>query len=137
IDFAGHECRLLFIEGLPKAMNSQERFLMTRMGANTLYNERIQTRVVQAIGRCTRSLEDFSAVIVSGEELPDYLADIRRRDFFHPELQAEIEFGTFQSKDSSIEEMVENFEIFLENGKEWETANRSIVDDRNRRKQTF
>lgn len=137
VDFAGDECRLLFIEGLPKAMNSQERFLMTRMGANTLYNERIQTRVVQAIGRCTRSLEDFSAVVVSGEELPDYLADIRRREFFHPELQAEIAFGTFQSKDTTIAELIENFEIFLENGKAWEAANQSIVDDRNRTKQTF
>lgn len=54
---------------------------MTRMAANALYNERIQTRVVQAIGRCTRSLEDYSAVVVSGEELPDYLADLRRRLF--------------------------------------------------------
>ena len=136
VDFAGDECRLLFIEGLPKAMNSQERFLMTRMGANTLYNERIQTRVVQAIGRCTRSLEDFSAVVVSGDELPDYLADIRRREFFHPELQAEIKFGTFQSKDTTIAELIENFEIFLENGKAWEAANQSIVDDRNHLRQT-
>ncbi|WP_231950085.1 DEAD/DEAH box helicase [Paraburkholderia caribensis] len=137
VDFAGDECRLLFIEGLPKAMNSQERFLMTRMGANTLYNERIQTRVVQAIGRCTRSLEDFSAVVVSGEELPDYLADIRRREYFHPELQAEITFGTYQSKDTTIADLIENFEIFLENGKAWESANRSIVDERNRAHQTF
>lgn len=49
IDFAGDECRLLFIEGLPKAMNVQERFLMTRMAANALYNERIQTRVVKLL----------------------------------------------------------------------------------------
>ncbi|MFW1170050.1 helicase C-terminal domain-containing protein, partial [Vibrio parahaemolyticus] len=90
IDFPGDECRLLFIEGLPKSVNSQERFLMSRMGANTLFNERIQTRVLQAIGRCTRSLNDFSAVIVTGEELPDYLADPRRREYFHPELQAEL-----------------------------------------------
>src|SRR2546430_2699718 len=40
IDFPGQECRLLFIEGMPKAMNLQERFLMSRMGANLLFNER-------------------------------------------------------------------------------------------------
>ena len=57
IDFPGDECRLLFIEGLPKATNLQERFLMSRMGANILFNERIQVRILQAIGRCTRSLE--------------------------------------------------------------------------------
>ncbi|EPO7837350.1 DEAD/DEAH box helicase [Proteus mirabilis] len=137
IDFAGDECRLLFIEGLPKAMNIQERFLMTRMAANALYNERIQTRVVQAIGRCTRSLEDYSAVVVSGEELPDYLADLRRRLFFHPELQAEITFGAHQSKDTGLADLVENFEIFLENDRSWELVNRQILDERDRAQQQF
>lgn len=137
IDFAGDECRLLFIEGLPKAMNSQERFIMTRMAANILYNERIQTRVVQAIGRCTRSLEDYSAVVVSGEELPDYLADLRRRPFFHPELQAELTFGAHQSKDTTLSDLVENFEIFLENDRNWESVNRQILDERDRTQQQF
>jgi hypothetical protein len=127
IDFPGDECRLLFIEGLPKAANLQERFLMARMGANILFNERIQTRVLQAIGRCTRSLEDHSAVIVSGEELPDYLTDIRRRKYLHPELQAELSFGVEQSKGASLKDMGENFQIFLENGREWESVNQQIV----------
>lgn len=130
VDFAGNDCRLLFIEGLPKAMNAQERFLMSRMGANILYNERVQTRVVQAIGRCTRSLEDYSAVVITGDDLPDYLSDIRRRKFFHPELQAEIEFGVRQSKDVVMADMIENFEIFLENKKAWESANAMIVEAR-------
>lgn len=132
VDFSGDECRLLFIEGLPKAMNSQERFLMSRMAANTLFNERIQTRVVQAIGRCTRSLEDYSAVVVTGDNLPDYLSDIRRRKFFHPELQAEIDFGVRQSKDTDAANILENFDIFLANGKAWEDANRTIVEARRR-----
>jgi hypothetical protein len=127
IDFPGKECRLLFIEGLPKATNLQERFLMARMGANILFNERIQTRVLQAIGRCTRSLEDYSAVIVSGEELPDYLTDIRRRKYLHPELQAELSFGVEQSKGTPLKDMVDNFQIFLQNGKEWEVVNQQIV----------
>src|SRR5437016_7290229 len=54
IDFPADECRLLFVDGLPKAMNTQERFLMSRMGASLLFNVRVQTRILQAIGRCTR-----------------------------------------------------------------------------------
>ncbi len=131
IDFPGDECRLLCIEGLPKAVNAQERFFMTRMGANILYNERIQTRVLQAIGRCTRSLEDYSAVVVTGDELPDYLSDPRRRRYFHPELQAELWFGVEQSKDKEISDFLENFEIFIENGADWEAVNQMIVDYRN------
>lgn len=130
IDFPGDECRLLFIEGLPKTINAQERFLMSRMGANTLFNERIQTRVLQAIGRCTRSLEDYSAIIVTGDELSDYLIDIRRRKYLHPELQSELYFGIEQSKDMTIMDCVENLKIFLDNSKDWEEANQMIVEYR-------
>ena len=132
IDFPGDDCRLLFIDGLPRATNAQELFLMSRMGANILFNERVQTRVLQAIGRCTRSLEDYSAVVVTGEHLPDYLVDSKRRKYFHPELQAELEFGIQQSQETTSENLLENFQIFLENGTEWEDANSSILDMRAR-----
>lgn len=130
IDFPGEDCRLLFIEGLPRAANLQERFIMLRMGASQLYNDRIQTRVLQAIGRCTRSLQDYSAVVVSGEELPDYLADHRRRVYLHPELQAELEFGSEQSLGTSIADILENFDIFLANDTSWDAANSDILRKR-------
>ena len=130
IDFPGDDCRLLFIDGLPRAINCQERFLMSRMGANALYNERVQNRVLQAIGRCTRSLEDYSAVVVSGEDLPNYLADKPRRRHFHPELQAELEFGLEQSKDTTVEDLLDNFAIFLRNDRIWEQANAQILAKR-------
>lgn len=127
IDFPGDDCRLLFIEGLPKTTNLQERFLMTRMGAGALLNDRIQTRIVQAIGRCTRSLQDFSAVVVSGDELPDYLTDRRHREALHPELQAEIAFGIEQSQGAQSAELLENLNLFLENGEDWDQANKEIL----------
>lgn len=130
IDFPGNDCRLLFIDGLPRATNAQERFLMSRMGANVLFNERVQTRVLQAIGRCTRSLQDFSAVVVSGEELPDYLTDRTRRSYLHPELQAELDFGIEQSVGTGLRDILENFDIFLRNDKDWEKANEQILAKR-------
>ncbi len=132
IDFPGDDCRLLFIDGLPKATNAQELFLMSRMGANILFNERVQTRVLQAIGRCTRSLQDYSAVVVTGEHLPDYLVDRKRRKYLHPELQAELEFGIEQSQETNIHNLVENFQIFLQNDTEWEEANSDILDKRSK-----
>lgn len=131
IDFPDEDCRLLFVEGLPRATNLQERFLMNRMGASLLFNERVQTRVLQAIGRCTRSLNDFSAVVVTGEDFPTYLTDRRRRQFFHPELQAELEFGIEQSTGVNKDDIVENFNIFLKHGDGWEVANEGILEARN------
>lgn len=130
IDFPDDDCRLLFVEGLPRAINLQERFLMNRMGASLLFNERVQTRVMQAIGRCTRGLNDYSAVVVTGEDLPAYLTDRKRRSYFHPELQAELEFGIDQSTRVEAQEILDNFSIFLEHEQEWEEANQGILDAR-------
>jgi len=127
IDFPLDECRLLFVDGLPRAMNIQERFLMSRMGATVLFNERIQTRVMQAIGRCTRALQDSSAVFITGAELQDYLVDPKRRKHFHPELQAELEFGVDESMSQSVEGFKDNFQVFFDNGKDWAEANDSIL----------
>jgi Rad3-related DNA helicase len=130
IDFPDDDCRLLFIEGLPRAANLQERFLMTRMGAQLLFSERVRTRVLQAVGRCTRGLNDYSAVVVTGGELPDYLTNHKRRGYFHPEFQAELEFGIVQSTDANEAAIMDNFRIFLDHGSEWEEANRQILEYR-------
>jgi hypothetical protein len=119
IDFPGEECRLLCVDGLPKAMNAQERFVMSKMGAAGLYNERIQTRVLQAVGRCTRALQDRSCVFITGTELVDFLADNRNWKYFHPELQAELHFGVDQSKEVSGQDIIDNFEMFMQNNASW------------------
>ena len=129
IDFPNDECRLLCLDGLPKATNAQERFLMSKMGASALLNERIQTRVLQAAGRCTRALQDRSAVFVTGHELLDYLADDRNWRHFHPELQAELDFGVHQSRDVSAKNLFEAFRSFFDNDADWEKANSDIVND--------
>ncbi|MGN6515395.1 MAG: DEAD/DEAH box helicase [Rhizomicrobium sp.] len=126
IDFPGDECRLLCVDGMPKAMNAQERFIMSKMGAAILYNERIQTRVLQAMGRCTRALQDRSAVFVTGTSLVDFLADNRNWSHFPPELQAELSFGVDQSRDVGAAAIFDNFNMFLLNNAGWVSADAMI-----------
>ena len=128
-EFPNDECRLLCLDGLPKATNAQERFLMSKMGASALFNERLQTRVLQAAGRCTRALQDRSAVFITGHELQDYLADDRNWRHFHPELQAELAFGVYQSKETKPSELMASFRSFIANDSDWDEANSQIVDD--------
>lgn len=135
IDLAEEECRLLLIEGLPGAVDLQERFLMLRMGAGRVLDDRILTRIVQAFGRCTRSTTDFSAVVICGNGLNRYLLRPDRRAFFHPELQAELQFGIDQSKDATAPELLENLELFLAQGPEWQSADAEIVHLRSTRSQ--
>ena len=135
IDFPNNECRLLIAQGLPRTTNLQEKFIVSRMSAITLLNDRILTRVVQAIGRCTRSPTDYSAILILGDELLSYLLTKDRRKYLHPELQAEIEFGKEQSKEASSEELLKYFELFLEHGEDWSDAEENIIDIRSEMKQ--
>jgi hypothetical protein len=127
IDLVGDECRLLILNGLQRATNLQEKFLVTRMPASILFYDRILTRIVQAVGRCTRSATDYAAVVIIGEELKNFLLDKERRRFLHPELQAELEFGIDQSKDLEQAGFLENLEIFLEHKEEWNEAEGDIL----------
>jgi Rad3-related DNA helicase len=69
IDLPDDECRLLIVSRIQRATNLQEKFLVTRMPAGILFTDRILTRIVQAVGRCTRSDTDYAAVVILGEEL--------------------------------------------------------------------
>jgi hypothetical protein len=127
IDLAEDQCRLLILDGLPRAVNLQEGFLVHRMNSLVLLNDRVRTRVAQAFGRCTRSATDYSAVVVLGPELHDYLLTRERREAFHPDLRAELEFGIDQSKNQTPEGFLENLNILLAQNEEWFDADGNIV----------
>jgi Type III restriction enzyme, res subunit/Helicase C-terminal domain len=127
IDLIGDECRLLCVYDLPRSVNLQERFLMSPMAATVLLNDRIQTRIVQAVGRCTRSATDYAAVVVLGEKLSNFFLQKERRSFLHPEIQAELQFGIDQSRNMTSEGFLENLKLFLAQGDDWSAADGQII----------
>lgn len=132
IDFSDDESRLLFIWNLPKTTNLQERFLITRMGASKLYAERIRTRIIQAVGRCSRNPSDYSIVCVIGDTIQNDLTKQEKIKQFAPELRAEIQFGLENSMDySTVGDVIEQARDFLDRNEEWQEAEDYIVDLRN------
>lgn len=127
IDFLDDECRLIVVQDLSRATNLQERFIVSKMGAAALLNDRILTRMVQAFGRCTRSATDYAAVVIRGEELTKFIMTRERRTFLHPELQAELEFGIEQSRGLNRSDFLENLKLFLGQGKDWNAADEYII----------
>ncbi len=135
IDFPGEECRVLIVEGLSNATNLQESFFITRLAAKHLLTARITTRIVQAVGRCTRSPTDYAAVIILGDELTQHLVASESRSLFHPELQAEIDFGWKQSMQMKAKDFIENIQLLLARGDDWKSAENEIVSQRSKMKQ--
>lgn len=128
LDLYKDECRLLLLENINRAFNLQERFLISCLCATTLVLERTLTRIVQAIGRCTRSATDYSAVIITGQSLRDLILPTEKRRLLHPELQAELDFGIEQSKDVSAEDFTNYLNSFLEQGNDWKSAEEEIIN---------
>ena len=138
IDFAGDQSRLLFLVGIPYASNLQEKFFQSRMNASIIFNDRNKTRLIQAIGRCTRSPKDYSAICVLGEkDLSEWLVLKNKYKFLHPELQAELLFGIENStgEDSSVQNFIDNYSEFIGQTELWQSVNSSIIKARAARDQ--
>lgn len=135
IDFPHDECRLLILEGLSKATNLQETFLMSKMSCNSLFHDRIQTRIVQAIGRCTRANRDYATVIIKGHEWIDYLLAKDNARYLQPEIQAELDFGEAQSN-VELSDLLENLQAFEQHDDSWKDADKEIIRIRNKKEQT-
>ncbi|MEP5623195.1 MAG: DEAD/DEAH box helicase, partial [Hyphomicrobiales bacterium] len=135
IDLSDEDCRLLIIEGLPKAGNLQELFFQSRLASSIVLHDRIRTRIVQAVGRCTRNATDYAAVCVIGDDFSDWLIINEKRSLFHPELQGELKSGAEQSGDFTANDLLENLKLFLKHGEEWREVESQIRDHRNESEQ--
>lgn len=132
VDFPDSESRLLFIFNLPKTTNIQENFLSSKMAASVLYSERIRTRIIQAVGRCSRNASDFSVVCIMGDSILNDITKPIKLKQFPAELRAELQFGIDQSLEyRKIEEILNDVNEFLCRSKNWQYAEEGIVDLRN------
>lgn len=137
IDFPQDECRLLIVNGKPSGMNLLERYLCEVLGAQLLFAERTRTRMIQAFGRCTRSATDYAIVCVTGERLMNDLLRQEWRTGVNPELQAELDFGSAQSKRQSEEDLLELAQLFLDQGDEWRNAEGQISSLKEAKEETL
>lgn len=133
VDFPEDESHVLIISDIPKNTHIQEKFLTSRMCAPILFEERVRTRFLQSIGRCTRSLVDYAVVCIFGDEVISNFLTPQKIGKLHAEIQSEINFGINQSKvPGELEDYIDLADKFLENGEEWQVAEHHLITERNR-----
>ena len=130
LDLPGDACHLELICGLPGATNAQEAFLLNRLQVHSLLRDRIRTRLTQALGRCTRNPTDYAVVVMSGSGILDSCIKSENRTGFHPELQAEIQYGLDASEVNWPTELVNTARAFLQKTPGWEQVDQWIRDER-------
>jgi hypothetical protein len=119
IDLADDSCRLTVLDGAPTGDHLQERFFVGSLRAGRVLEERLRTRVVQGAGRCTRGLNDYSLVVVLGEDLTRFFSRTEVQRALRPEVQAEITFGLENSAVTAAE-LRQFVGSFLDQDDAWE-----------------
>ena len=130
LDLPGEACHLEWICGLPGATNAQEAFLLNRLGIHSLLRDRIRTRLTQALGRCTRNPTDHAVVIMTGTGVLDFCIKAENRSGFHPELQAEIQYGLEASQVQWPKRLLALATDFKNKEPGWEEVDQWIRDAR-------
>ncbi|MET3960020.1 hypothetical protein ABIE52_006955 [Rhodococcus sp. OAS809] len=119
MDLAAESCRLMLMAGLPTASHLQDRFLESKLRAGEVLHERIRTRVLQGVGRCTRGPSDWAVVVVQGDDLLRFLSRREVRESLPVELQAEIKFG-LEVSETAADDLVLLAESALKQDEIWQ-----------------
>lgn len=101
LDFEGDTAHLVIITDLSLATNIQEKFLVSKINAQALFQEQMLNRSIQALGRASRSENDYSVVVALGSEIQNELQSPKIRKRLPKNLQAELVTGIMISENIS------------------------------------
>ncbi len=101
LDLPEDDCRLLLLVDSPAATNALERHLTSKWKMGPVMRPKERTRLIQGMGRCTRSATDFAVVLWLGQSLVDIASSKSATSQMPVELQRELAWGIEQAKESS------------------------------------
>ncbi len=101
LDLPDDDCRLLLLVDSPAATNALERHLTAKWKMGPVVRRKERTRLIQGMGRCTRSATDFAIVLWLGQSLVDIATSQSAVKQMPAELQNEIAWGIQQVKSSA------------------------------------
>jgi hypothetical protein len=130
IDLPGDQCELILISGLPAGTHLQERFLFDTVEARSALRERIRTRLMQGVGRATRSRTDHAVVLMTGESLVEFLREPANLTGLRPELQAELGYGMYLAQEDH--ELADVIASFIAKDENWSQAEEYLREEADR-----
>lgn len=101
MDFSADECRLVVLATLPRAINPQEDFIAAYLRESGFMNRRLNQRIVQALGRCNRSDEDFGVYILADGRFVTHFGRESNRAGIPRSMMAEIDMAQDLAENAS------------------------------------
>jgi hypothetical protein len=93
MDFRGDECRIVVVTTMPRAINLQEEFITSYLRDAGFMRRRLNQRIVQALGRCNRSIDDFGLYFLADQRFATHFSREANRERIPPNITAEIDLA--------------------------------------------
>ncbi len=103
MDFSGSECRIVVLGTLPRAVNLQEEFIVAYLRDSGFMRRRLNQRIVQALGRCNRSDEDFGVYFLADQRFATHFSREANREGIPPHIIAEVDLAQDLAEKSKTE----------------------------------
>ena len=104
IDLKGDQCRILVIDGLPGGTSLFDKFVNNVRSSSKIIRAIQSQRIEQGIGRSTRSSNDYSVVIILGDDLVTFMSMNDNKALLSPQTKMQVDIGLNFSKKAGINE---------------------------------
>ena len=93
VDLPDSTCRILCLDSLPSFSTLMERYLQEMRPSSGVVRRQLAQRVEQGMGRAIRGSSDWCIVVVTGNDLTDFISERSKRAFLSNEAQMQIRIG--------------------------------------------
>lgn len=134
IDLKGDMCRWLVIDGYPQFSSYSDLYKEMRVDS---IRASLKSQIIeQGLGRAVRSGSDYSAVMLLGSDLVQFLGNKFNYGYFSPVTRKQIEAGLTilddeEDKSDSIKTIKDIIFLCLTQDENWREFHKSILDDIN------
>jgi hypothetical protein len=112
MDFKADECRLVVLTTLPRAINAQEEFISSYLRDSGFMLRRLNQRIVQALGRCNRSDDDFGVYVLADKRFATHFGRESNKESMPRNIVAEMDMAQ-DSAEIELGILVSRVENFL------------------------
>ena len=93
MDFNDDECRIVVLSTIPRAINLQEEFIASYLRDSGFMRRRLNQRIVQGLGRCTRTKDDFGIYFLADQRFATHFSREANRDGIPQHIAAELDLA--------------------------------------------
>lgn len=90
IDLPDASCRILVIDGMPYGEGTIEKYDASKSKVSDSHRVRLVHRIEQGMGRAVRSHVDYAVVILTGPDLPHFIAKKEVQDLMNADTRAQM-----------------------------------------------